>query len=246
LEHSDDRFKELSKRGATDQKGDVYVRGATTLLDIALGTVTNAAGAATGKVVGIVGKGPSDGITKGADGPGLGRGDPDWDKKFGENPPKGWLETGGAKGTVDIGKGVTGRTQLDPTEISFSQATVAYQKKNSTLNYDGLVRSMKKDGWQGEPVDVVRMPDGAPTSVDNTRILAAREAGIKVEANVRNYNDPISDDQARRFILNGQVPKTWGEAVEFRVRKQSQMPGVDKSWAEKFSSGSIYDPEVTR
>lgn len=105
---------------------------------------------------------------------------------------------------------------------------------------------MKKDGWQGDPVDVVKMPDGAPTSVDNTRILAAREAGIKVEANVRNYNDPISDDQARRFILNGQVPKTWGEAVEFRVKKQTQMPGVDKGWAEKFPGGSIYDPDITR
>lgn len=152
----------------------------------------------------------------------------------------------GAKGPVGIGKGVTGRTQLDPAEISFSQATVAYQKKNSTLNYDDLVQSMRKDGWQGAPVDVVKMPNGAPTSVDNTRILAAREAGIKVEANVRNYNDPISRDQAVRFVLNGKVPKTWGQAVEFRVQKQSQMSGVDKSWSEKFPSGSIYDPDITR
>lgn len=140
----------------------------------------------------------------------------------------------------------TWRTQLDPTEISFSQATVAYQKKNSTLNYDDLVQSMKKNGWQGEPVDVVRMPDGAPTSVDNTRILAAREAGIKIDTNLRGYNEPISDDQARRFIYNGQVPKTWGEAVEFRVKKQSQMPGVDKDWADRFPNGSIYDPKITR
>jgi filamentous hemagglutinin len=94
LEHSDDRFKELSKRGATDQKGDVYVRGATTLLDIALGTVGNAAGSAAGKVIGIVGKGPSDGITKGADGLEIDPKHPGWAKEFGETPSKGWLEAG--------------------------------------------------------------------------------------------------------------------------------------------------------
>lgn len=36
------------------------------------------------------------------------------------------------------------------------------------------------------------MPDGAPTSMDNTRIMAAREAGVKVEANVHNFNDRLS------------------------------------------------------
>ncbi|NVK19631.1 MAG: hypothetical protein HWE30_13105 [Methylocystaceae bacterium] len=79
---------------------------------------------------------------------------------------------------------------------------------------------MKKDGWQGDPVDVVKMKDGLPTSADNTRILAAREAGIKVEANVRNYDDPISADMAERFELNGEKPKTWGEAIKFRIKKK--------------------------
>ncbi len=49
------------------KKGDVYVRGATTLLDIALGIATNAAGSVAGKAIGIVGKGSSDGVTKGRD-----------------------------------------------------------------------------------------------------------------------------------------------------------------------------------
>ena len=47
------------------------------------------------------------------------------------------------------------------------------------------MKSMKSDGWKGDPVDVVRMPDGKLTSIDNTRIAAAREAGIDVKATVR-------------------------------------------------------------
>ncbi|MEF1285952.1 hemagglutinin repeat-containing protein, partial [Vibrio sp. M250220] len=136
--------------------------------------------------------------------------------------------------------------ELNPTEISFSQATVAYQKKGAALNYDELVQSMRRDGWQGEPIDVVKMPDGAPTSADNTRILAAREAGISVKAKIRNYDEAISPEQARRFKLDGELPKTWGEAIEFRVKKQAQMPNVDKTWSETFPNGSIYDPDITR
>ncbi|MGF6363255.1 hypothetical protein ABH907_004919 [Pseudomonas frederiksbergensis] len=78
----------------------MYVRGATTLLNIALGTVTNAAGAGAGKVIGIVGKGPSDGITKGTDGLEIDPKHPDWAKEFGETPSKGWVEAGGAKDVV--------------------------------------------------------------------------------------------------------------------------------------------------
>ncbi len=61
-----------------------------------------------------------------------------------------------------------------------------------------------------------------PSFVEGT--VLKRKGDRFIFPNVRNYNDPISDDQARRFILNGQVSKTWGEAVEFRVKKQSQMP----------------------
>lgn len=90
------------------------------------------------------------------------------------------------------------------------------------------------------------MPDGAATSADNTRILAAREAGIKVKANVRNYEDPISPDQAKRFKLSDETtPSTWGEAIEFRVKRQAEMPGVDSNWPERFPNGSLYDPTIT-
>lgn len=52
------------------------------------------------------------------------------------------------------------------------------------------------------------MPDGAPTSMDNTRIMAAREAGVKVEANVHNFNDRLSSKERIRFKHDGIEPQT--------------------------------------
>jgi hypothetical protein len=47
---------------------------------------------------------------------------------------------------------------LDPTKLSFSQATVSYQKGGKHYNYESMVKSMQKDGWNGDPVDIVIMP----------------------------------------------------------------------------------------
>ncbi|KAA0925445.1 filamentous hemagglutinin N-terminal domain-containing protein [Psychrobacter sp. ANT_H56B] len=141
----------------------------------------------------------------------------------------------------------TGRQSLDPTITSFSQKTVSYQKPGKDYNYDTILADMKtNNAWIGDPVDVVNMPDGAPTSVDNTRILAAREAGVKVEANVHNYSDPIPLERAENLIFEGKVPSTWGEAIELRVKKQATQRGVSKEWPDTFPNGSIYDPEVMK
>lgn len=77
---------------------------------------------------------------------------------------------------------------LNPNDIRFSQTTVSYniidRKTGKKFTYDDLVDNMKKVGWKGDPVDVVKMPDSKVTSIDNTRILAVREAGIDVQATV--------------------------------------------------------------
>jgi filamentous hemagglutinin len=62
---------------------------------------------------------------------------------------------------------------------------------------------MKTNGWKGDPVDVVKMPDGKLTSMDNTRIAAAREAGIDVNASVRGFDDPLTS-----AIQNGKRGQT--------------------------------------
>lgn len=64
------------------------------------------------------------------------------------------------------------------------------------------------------------MPDGQLTTIDNTRVIAAREAGIEVQATVRNYNDPLPSDMVDRFTTPKGIPQTWGEAIELRIGKQ--------------------------
>ncbi|WP_434560921.1 hemagglutinin repeat-containing protein [Pseudomonas sp. Z4-20] len=150
LEHSDDRFKELFKRGATDQKGDVYVRGATTLLDIALGTVTNAAGSVAGKAIGIVGKGSSDGVTKGRDELGGGPKDADWDKKFAESPPKGWVETGGAKATGQIVPDA-----ISPTYRELQGLNKGFQAHHTLPQYLGKMLGYTKNDMLDHPATLI-------------------------------------------------------------------------------------------
>jgi hypothetical protein len=102
---------------------------------------------------------------------------------------------------------------VNPSEIRFSQTSV-----NGS---DEIIASMKANGWKGDPIDVVRMPDGSLTTLDNTRVAAAREVGIDVQANVRSFDTPLPDQATiDRFTTKKGVPKTWGEAIELRVGKQ--------------------------
>lgn len=78
---------------------------------------------------------------------------------------------------------------------------------------------MRTNGWKGDPVDIVKMPDGKLTSMDNTRIAAAREAGIDVKASVRGFDDPLTP--AIQEASGWQSFNTWGEAITGRINKQS-------------------------
>ncbi|WP_124431037.1 hypothetical protein [Pseudomonas orientalis] len=78
---------------------------------------------------------------------------------------------------------------------------------------------LRTKGWKGDPVDVVKMPDGKLTSMDNTRIAAAREAGIDVKARVRGFDDPLTP--AIQEARGWQNFNTWGEAIIGRINKQS-------------------------
>ncbi|OHV54175.1 hypothetical protein [Photorhabdus khanii] len=78
---------------------------------------------------------------------------------------------------------------------------------------------MKTNGWKGEPIDVVKMPDGKITSMDNTRISAAREAGIEVKATVRSFDEPLTPEMQK--ARNWEQYQTWGEAIQGRINNQS-------------------------
>ncbi|MBC1718967.1 hypothetical protein HB979_11865 [Listeria welshimeri] len=113
------------------------------------------------------------------------------------------------KKTGGLGKNIE---NVNPSKIRFSQTSV-----NGS---DKIIASMKANGWKGDPIDVVKMPDGSLTTLDNTRVAAAREAGIDVQATVRNYDDLLPPDMVARFTTPKGVPKTWGEATDLRIGKQ--------------------------
>lgn len=73
---------------------------------------------------------------------------------------------------------------------------------------------------EGDPIDVIEMPDGNLTTIDNTRVVGARDAGIDVEAQVHQYDELLPQEYIDRFTTKNGTPSTWGEAVELRIQKQ--------------------------
>jgi RHS repeat-associated protein len=129
-----------------------------------------------------------------------------------------WAQMG-ATGTQSISNSVNlieeeAVKTINPNEIRYSQSSVNGAQK--------IIDSLKANGWMGDPIDVVRMSDGNLTTIDNTRVLAAKNAGIDVKAVVHGANDPIPPDMAVRFTSKtGEIPKTWGEAVNNRINNQN-------------------------
>nr|WP_228198579.1 VENN motif pre-toxin domain-containing protein [Acinetobacter baylyi] len=160
-----------------------------------------------------------------------------WSKVVGT--VKEWFGTGNK---INTDKVINEIQHLDPNNVRFSQNTVSFNKTNrvtgETYTYNDLVESMRQNGWQGDAVDVVKMPDGAITSFDNTRISAAREAGIDIKANIRNPGDslPIDMIESGRF---GEA-KTWGEAITNRINNQRP-----KSFSQSNPNGTLDQPKIT-
>ena len=70
--------------------------------------------------------------------------------------------------TASATKGVGSSVELDPHKIMYSQTSVNGSEE--------MVRCMRKNGWDGPPLDIVPMGDNLVT-YDNTRIVAARKVG---------------------------------------------------------------------
>ena len=105
-------------------------------------------------------------------------------------------------------------SRIAPASIRFSQSSVNGVEK--------IAASMSRKGWVGDPIDVVRMTDGGLTAIDNTRVLAARRAGIDVQATIHGHADPLPSEYISRFTTRrGGVASTWGEAIANRIGAQS-------------------------
>ncbi len=106
-----------------------------------------------------------------------------------------------------------GSKTVNPNDIRFCQSSV-----NGSAE---IAESMKINGWDGDPIDVVKMPDGGLTTIDNTRVVAARQAGIDVQANIHTYDELLPSEYVDRFTTKMGVPKTWGDAITFRIGNQN-------------------------
>lgn len=105
--------------------------------------------------------------------------------------------------------------KVDPNEIRFSQSSVNGAKE--------IIDSMRASGWKGAAIDVVTMPDGRLTTVDNTRVVAARHAGIEVDAVIHKFDEALPSDMVERFTTpRGGTPTTWGDAVIGRINNQNK------------------------
>ena len=119
---------------------------------------------------------------------------------------------------------------INPNEIRFSQSSVN--------GADEITTSMKANGWLGEPIDVVKMPDGELSTLDKTRVVAARQAGIDAKAIVHGFNDPLPNSLVSRFTTPKGVPETWGEALNLRIGKQNS------TFRYTYPSGSFDLPNI--
>jgi len=130
---------------------------------------------------------------------------------------------------------------FNPNEIRFSQKTASYNKidreTGQSYTYDDLVESMRSNGWLGDPIDVIKMPDGKITSIDNTRVAAAREAMIDVKATVRGYDEPLTP--AVQEARGWQNYSTWGEVINARIKQQGSTFSADNP------CGSYQLPRIT-
>ena len=121
---------------------------------------------------------------------------------------------------------------LEANGILFSQSNV-----RRTL--PEIVDSMRANGWQGGPIDVVRMKDGTLIAVDNTRLAAAKLTGTPVQAMIRPFDEvfPVVRDPKNQFfsnLLTGERAETWGEAVLNRISRQEPL------WIREYPNGSPF------
>ena len=159
-----------------------------------------------------------------------------------------------------------------PGGLKFSQKDVAPKTGDGKLTVEELADSMKKEGWKGDPIEIVEMPDGSKVSLDNRRLLAAQDAGMKeIPVLYHSPAEPIPPAvAAERFMLKntirqlpdgtlvvggnkggvvyakGAVPKNYGEAALFRTANQGNLKGGAGKFPlyGRYEQPSIRQPQI--
>jgi hypothetical protein len=108
---------------------------------------------------------------------------------------------------------------LNPYDILPSQKNVPFKV------VEDYSKRMKIRGWGDfTPLDVVRMEDGRLFTFDHRRFAAALNAGIDVETVIYEYSErlPLGFTESRMlYDKRLGVAQSWGDAINFRINKQS-------------------------
>ncbi|WCM95108.1 LysM peptidoglycan-binding domain-containing protein [Acidovorax sp. NCPPB 2350] len=128
---------------------------------------------------------------------------------------------------------------IDPMQIRFSQKTVGYVSRDGVNNLDTTGKTARVLPENLPAMEVVVMPDGRLTSIDNRRLTASQlYEAEKVKIVIWGSSDPLPAGVlgSDRFTWKGQYAETWGEAVLMRMWDQG------KEFREAFSE----PPRVSR
>jgi filamentous hemagglutinin len=143
------------------------------------------------------------------------------------------VASGAARGGViaaQVGKGFAKGAAAADNVATLDAAAIRFSQSNVRSSLPEIAASMKANGWQGAPIDVVRMADGTLTAVDNTRLAAAALSTTPVQATIRGFGEAFPAARAGGSLQGG----TWGEALINRIG--GQKPG----WQRLYPNGSPF------
>ena len=99
------------------------------------------------------------------------------------------------------------------------------QSSYNALKADYYASRMRTNGWGNfTPLDVIRTNDGRLFTFDHKRWVAAKNAGIGVQALIHEAKEllPAKFAESRVLFNRGGIVTTWEDAIEFRIQKQSK------------------------
>lgn len=148
------------------------------------------------------------------------------------------------------------KSMEDPNAIRFSQVNVTHQLWDKNFDrfgekdagcFNSTVLTMMLNGnYKGFPaIDVVIMPDGEMTSLDNRRLLAAKMIKCEIEVIKHHFSDPLPKEHQNRikqaWYNNNPGEPTWGSFVQYRVSEQDKHA---PQWSKQNEYGSYESPKV--
>ena len=129
---------------------------------------------------------------------------------------------------------------VNPREVRFTQEWVSYNSSDKVNTLDTTGPTVKTSTQSLPAIDVMVMPDGRLSSLDNRRLTAAQlyEAD-SIKVIIHAPGDALPDARTvRRFAWENYQPQTWGEAAAVRIYKQGS------EFRDAFRQGSTVIPTV--